>query len=76
MRQPPKKPVANDYGREVRSLKSRFKVQPLGYMLEVINNDKLPIEFRCAMAEAAAPYLHPLQRWKSTTLLVLRNLVS
>jgi hypothetical protein len=61
MRQPQKK-TANDHGREVRSLKSRFKVQPLEHMLQVLNNDKLPMQLRCAMAEAAAPYLHPKLR--------------
>jgi hypothetical protein len=59
MRQAQKKTVANDHGREVRSFKSRFKPQPLEYMLQIINNDRLPMELRCAMAAEAAPYLHP-----------------
>ena len=62
MRQAQRQTVADDYGREIRALKSRYKVQPLGFMLEVINSDTLPMEFRCAMAEAAAPYLHPKLR--------------
>jgi hypothetical protein len=59
MRKTQKKTVANDHGREVKSFKSRYRVQPLEHMLKVINNDKLPVELRCFMAEAAAPYLHP-----------------
>jgi hypothetical protein len=59
MRQPQKKTVAKDHSREVHALRSRYGVQPLEFMLMTINNDKLPIELRCAMAVAAAPYLHP-----------------
>jgi len=53
-----KKTVANDHGREVNSFRSRYRVQPLEYMLKVINNDKLPMQLRCDMAEAALPFLH------------------
>jgi hypothetical protein len=62
MRQAQKKTVANDLGREVHAFKSRYGIQPLEFMLKTINNNKLPIELRCAMAEAAAPYLHPKLR--------------
>ena len=58
MRQAQKKTVANDHGREVRSFESRFKLKPLEFMLEVVNNDQLPMELRCAMAAESAPYLH------------------
>jgi hypothetical protein len=62
MRPPQKKTVANGLGREVNSLKSRYRLQPLEHMLKVLNNDKLPMQLRCYMAEAAAPYLHPKLR--------------
>ena len=58
MRKTQKKTVANDPGREVNSLRSRYSVRPLEYMLKVINNDKLPMQHRCDMAEAALPFLH------------------
>jgi hypothetical protein len=32
---------------------------PLDRMLEWMNNDDLPVEFRADMAKAAAPYVHP-----------------
>ena len=51
MRQAQKKTVA--------ALKSRYGLLPLEFMLEVMNNEKLTLDFRCAMAGAAAPYLHP-----------------
>jgi hypothetical protein len=58
VRKTQKKTVANDHGREVNSFRSRYRVQPLEHMLKVINNDKLPMQLRCDMAEAAAPFLH------------------
>jgi hypothetical protein len=62
MRNPKKKTTANDHGREFNTFKSRYGVQPLEFMLKIINNDKLPMQLRCYMAEAAAPYLHPKLR--------------
>ena len=62
MRKTQKKKVANDHDREVNAFKSRYKVPPLEYMLKIINNDKLPMELRDAMAAAAAPYFHPKLR--------------
>jgi hypothetical protein len=58
MKKTRKKTVANDHGREVNSFRSRYRVQPLEYMLKVINNDRLPMQLRCDMAEAALPFLH------------------
>jgi hypothetical protein len=58
MRKPKKKTVANDNGREINAFKSRYKVTPLEYMLKIINSDQLPMELRCDMAAAAAPFLH------------------
>jgi hypothetical protein len=58
MRKTQKKTGANDHGREVKSLRSRYRVQPLEHMLKVMNNDKHPMQLRCDMAEAAAPFLH------------------
>ena len=53
-----KKTVANDHGREVNSFRSRYKVQPLEYMLRVINDEKLPLDLRSHMAAAALPFMH------------------
>jgi hypothetical protein len=58
VRKTQKKTGANDHGQEVHAFRSRYRVQPLEYMLEVINNDKLPMQLRDDMAEAALPYLH------------------
>lgn len=35
--------------------------QPLELLLEVMNNDEMPIEFRIDAAKAAAPYVHRKQ---------------
>ena len=53
-----KKTVANDHGREVNSFRSRYKVQPLEYMLRVINDEKLPLDLRSHMAAVALPFMH------------------
>jgi hypothetical protein len=58
MRKTQKKTSANDHSREVHAFRSRYKVQPLEYMLKILNNDKLPMQLRCDMAQAAAPFLH------------------
>jgi hypothetical protein len=33
-------------------------ITPLEYMLKVMRDSKKPVEVRCEMAKAAAPYLH------------------
>jgi hypothetical protein len=58
MRKNPKKTVANDPGREVNSLRSRYSVRPLEYLLEILNDDRLPRQLRDAAAVAALPFLH------------------
>jgi hypothetical protein len=58
VRKTQKKTGANDHGQEVHAFRSRYGVQPLEYMLKVINDDKLPMQLRCDMAEAALPFLH------------------
>jgi hypothetical protein len=59
MRIAQKKTVANVHGREVQWFRSHYRLLPLEHMLNVMNNDKLPMPLRCAMAAAAAPFLHP-----------------
>jgi hypothetical protein len=58
MKKTKKKTVANDHDREVNAFRSRFGVQPLEYMLKVINDDKLPLDLRSQMAAAALPFMH------------------
>ena len=58
MRKSKTKTVAIDPNRKLGALRSRYSVNPLEYMLKVINNDKLPLQLRCEMAKAAAPFVH------------------
>jgi hypothetical protein len=53
-----KKTVANNHGRDVKSRRSRLSLQPLDYMLSIVNDEKLPMELRSRMAAAALPFLH------------------
>ena len=58
MRKTQKKKVANDHGQEINAFVLRYKICPLEHMLKILNNDRLPMKLRCAMAAAAAPYCH------------------
>ena len=42
-----------------KSMREKFPMLPLEYMLTVLNNKKAPPEERAEMAKAAAPYVHP-----------------
>lgn len=42
-----------------KSLRERFPIFPLEYMLTVLNDVDKPAAFRADMARAAAPYIHP-----------------
>jgi hypothetical protein len=44
---------------EAKSLRERFPIFPLEFMLMVLNDVDEPAAFRADMAKAAAPYIHP-----------------
>lgn len=48
----------DDAGGTSRSLRRRYKIFPLEFLLEAINDSRLSRSLRCQMAVAALPYIH------------------
>jgi hypothetical protein len=54
-----KKGTRNKRPRELIERIEASGLVPLDYMLSIMRDEKAPVDLRCEMAKAAAPFVHP-----------------
>lgn len=58
MKQYRKEKVPQDQDWDAKSLCLRYGLSPLEHMLKAMNDEALPLQLRCDMAKAVAPFVH------------------